>query len=635
MTPNSSAFLLLNRLVVMAKGKTAYDETFHKGVNIIRGSNSSGKSTIADFIFYVLGGDLSKWKPEAESCDFVFADVTISGARITLKREILHASRQSMSMFWGEFGEAQKSGITGWQTFPFQRSQNKNSFSQTLFSTLGLPEVRGDADSNITMHQLLRLLYVDQLSNVQSLFRDEMFDSPLTRRTIADLLFGLYDDSLYQDEIDLRDCLRQLENVKSQLRSLYDVLNEADMEKDVKDIDKQIAEKEEQLKKVMDTLSGYDSTTSVEGGLIDEQIQKVRNEYLSKQAELTTLRDQAHSIGIDIADSNSFIETLKSRVSALEQSLITRQSLDELTLTHCPLCLNVIPENNDGKICPLCKQAIPSEEQRTRILRMKHEIMFQIKESNNLLIAKHDILSKIERKIPELEQRVGILKNNLNDELKRVRTKRNRTLDELLVKRGQLESEVVGLRQQAKALSVLDTLQKNQANLQSKITSLQQSIKSKRGTQSRRLIEANETIASVAMALLKTDLPREEDFMSPKSVSIDFSTNTFAVNGRNQFSASSIVYLKNCIHYAIFFASLKLDYFRYPRFLLCDNMEDKGMEEIRSHNFQELIVKNASDYGGDFQIIFTTSMISPKLENTAFCVGEHYTQQRKSLRLSS
>jgi hypothetical protein len=234
-----------------------------------------------------------------------------------------------------------------------------------------------------------------------------------------------------------------------------------------------------------------------------------------------------------------------------------------------------------------------------------------------------------------LEGRVEILKNNLNDELKRVRTKRNRTLDELLVKRGQLESEVVGLRQQAKALSVLDTLQKNQASLQSKITSLQQSIKSKRGTQSRRLIEANETFASVAMALLKSDLPREEDFMSPKSVSIDFSTNTFAVNGRNQFSASSIVYLKNCIHYAIFFASLKLDYFRYPRFLLCDNMEDKGMEEIRSHNFQELIIKNASDYDGDFQIIFTTSMISPKLENSAFCVGEHYTQQRKSLRLSS
>ena len=37
----------VNRLYVLTtEGKVAYDEEFHHGVNIIRGENSSGKSTI-------------------------------------------------------------------------------------------------------------------------------------------------------------------------------------------------------------------------------------------------------------------------------------------------------------------------------------------------------------------------------------------------------------------------------------------------------------------------------------------------------------------------------------------------------------------------------------------------------------
>ena len=45
-------FLKLNRLIVYTlKGGVAYDEYFHEGVNIIRGHNSSGKSTISNFIF--------------------------------------------------------------------------------------------------------------------------------------------------------------------------------------------------------------------------------------------------------------------------------------------------------------------------------------------------------------------------------------------------------------------------------------------------------------------------------------------------------------------------------------------------------------------------------------------------------
>ena len=73
--------LKLNKLIIFSQeGKIAYEQDFKNGVNIIRGHNSSGKSTIANFIFYVLGGDFTKWTSQALKCKDVIAEVEINDA---------------------------------------------------------------------------------------------------------------------------------------------------------------------------------------------------------------------------------------------------------------------------------------------------------------------------------------------------------------------------------------------------------------------------------------------------------------------------------------------------------------------------------------------------------------------------
>ena len=197
-------YLEIRRLIAFAGGHPAYDERFKPGVNIIRGSNSSGKSTIADFIFFVLGGDESAWKPEAEKCSEVFAEILINDTPVTLRRTVSRQSKQPMMIFWDTFEHAQASAVAGWQVFSFSRSKEKDSFSQVLFRSLGMPEVRSDMESNITMHQILRLIYIDQLSPVENLLRTEPFDTVLTRSIVRDLLYGAYDDTLYLCELKLR-----------------------------------------------------------------------------------------------------------------------------------------------------------------------------------------------------------------------------------------------------------------------------------------------------------------------------------------------------------------------------------------------------------------------------------------------
>jgi hypothetical protein len=86
----------ISKMIVIKRGHPVYDEAYCLGVNIIRGANSTGKSTIADLIFYGLGGDVVKWKDEAGSCDSVYVETFMNGVPITLRRDISVQGQQPM-----------------------------------------------------------------------------------------------------------------------------------------------------------------------------------------------------------------------------------------------------------------------------------------------------------------------------------------------------------------------------------------------------------------------------------------------------------------------------------------------------------------------------------------------------------
>ena len=87
-----------------------------------------------------------------------------------------------------------------------------------------MPEVRNELSGNVTVHQILRLLYADQLSPIDELFRAERFDSALLRDTVGRLLCGAYDMRLYENELRLRELDKELEGISGELKSLFAVI---------------------------------------------------------------------------------------------------------------------------------------------------------------------------------------------------------------------------------------------------------------------------------------------------------------------------------------------------------------------------------------------------------------------------
>src|SRR3546814_2913323 len=93
-----------------------------------------------------------------------------------------------------------------------------------------------------------------------------------------------------------------------------------------------------------------------------------------------------------------------------------------------------------------------------------------------------------------------------------------------------------------------------------------------------------------------------------------------------------MVILKNSFAAGMLDAALLDQRFNLPRWMLLDNVEDKGMVEERSWNFQRLLAAMSEAARVPHQIIFTTSKIAPELDRPELVVGRRYERAARSLR---
>lgn len=635
MTQDKS-YLFLNRLVVLThQGSAAYDEVFHKGVNIIRGKNSSGKSTISNFIFYALGGDYNNWNAESLKCREVFAEVSINNATYTLKRTVTTSLKQPMSIFWGTFDEA-KTDAVNWKTFSYSQSDERVSFTNILFKALSFTETRSETDNNITIHQLLRLIYIDQDSPTQCLFRRENFDLPAIRLAISEMLLGIYDDSLYIDRLTLRKANKDYDEKKREFDNLNKLYSKAGNATTLDGLNKEIEKLKSELDKIQSEIIKTKEATILKIAKNSaSRVEKIQKELMPLKQKLRELTTDVYQLDLDIIDSRNFVDTLKKRIIDLENSILTKKILGELTLTNCPQCLNPLENHIPEGHCFLCKQPLSDDEERTHAKRLKQEIELQIKESEGLLLIKERKLVELRGVLPEWKEKVNTQQKELDIAISESQSTRDDKIDDLFVLKGGLEKQLELLTQQLKGIDLLEQLKKELADLSALISTLRLTIEQRNLAQKTNRDKAMLAIEKSVVFILRNDLDRQGEFKRATKVDIDFYGDSFSLDGNFNFSASSNTYFKNAIRYAIFIASLTLDFMRYPKFILCDNMEDKGMEKERTQNLQNLIVKISESFKDkeEHQIIFSTSMIADELNNTPYCVGDDYNQNNKTLKV--
>ena len=636
--------LFLQRLRIVTRyNQVAYDETFHRGVNIIRGQNSSGKSTIIRFIFFALGGSYTDFVPQAKKCLYVMAEVCINGTVVTLQRFIETNTdgkvngQVPMFIFIGtmEEGLAPHNHLQ-WQRYPYDTTNKTRSFSNVLFELMGLPEIK--AESNITMHQILRLIYLDQESPVNSLFLHEQFDKEITRETVANLLLGVYNQNYSQAKLDLQYVRRKIEETKQAIKITGDFLKDKRtrssqfLRDEIQRLHSEIEEISQQVKELRTpNAEAQFANLSTKQKL---EYQRMQDDIAAHRRECGKVETSVQQFEEEIKDSRFFINSMKKSIEDIKHSIATRDLFDSQHLELCPECLTRIDTHVDEGHCPLCKSPIDNTKGKSQAVRIQLDLEHQVQESELLLNKNIEKLEEKKSQLRRMKRQLTAMQRHYDDAVNYVRSSYEEHIDKLLQTKG-FDEGMIGqfntLLEYAERYErfhlFLEELQTREKKLQAYIDAADEKIRTDREV-------IDESVSRNGVFLLHHDQDRQDEFMQAKRFVIDYARNmTYITDRYSKLSASSSFYLKMVARFALFFTSLQVDSMKYPRLLLSDNMEDKGLEPERGINFQKTIVGRLQDVNEQkYQVIFATSFVVEELNRPEYTVGEFYTRENKSLK---
>lgn len=630
----SPPFLMVKRFAVRRGDYFVYDQNFKLGLNIIRGDNTTGKSTIVDLMYFALGAELTEWTTEQEKCDETLIEVCLNYMPFCLKREITESGKSAMYIYQGILNDA-LSDMSKWFRFPNARSDSTQSYSQKIFEILSLPSHKTDDSKNLTLHQILRLMYIDQLSETTKLLKeDKKFDNASLRRAIGEYLLGIDNLDAHNIRQELIEANSRFDKANAELRAIYrfvgstnSILREEQINNEISEIEGQIEELQKQKEIVR-----------------SEKIERLNDEVRSRARKISVKVDEATSelqkiqeekeiLNSEIVDTSLFLYSLNQRLEALEQSKLTNSEMGELIFKYCPACLTPIANHESSEGCGLCKEDLSATHRHYAYIQMSNEIHFQKKESEYLLQRYRDKVSAINARIPVINRDIDYLKREYRDFVSSIDDAET-MLSEIGSSIGYKRGIIYSLEDKREMIGEVEKLIDVKKKAQEDINRLEEKLEQIELASKGRVDAVYTDIENIAREILHMDGGYEEVFEHVEDVLFDFARDKMAVNGRSKFSASSMVVMKNAIRIAIYLHCINDKGARFPRFLLLDNIEDKGMTEPRSQNFQRQLVTMCDALEEDYQLIFTTSMIDPDLDKSEYVVGPHYKKGEHTLKFT-
>jgi hypothetical protein len=626
------SFLALKRVRVTAGASVEYDQEFHHGVNVIRGENSSGKSTIADFIFFGLGGEFDRWKDAASRCTAVRLEVETASSILTLHRAI-GGKLEPVSVYFGPLADSLEADIDAWQRFPIRRPPGGKdlSITQVLFRAIGLPEAPSLGNSNVTMHQVLRLLYADQQTPPGKMFRFESFDTRDIREVVGQLLIGVNGYDLYENQIRLRELKSQYVDKNRDYHAAVAALPASEGLSSVAMLEARGGALVKEKTAVLSAIENADEL--VGAGQTNEfaaDRRKMQNKLRGLAGYLNRLEERAATLSDEIDETGQFVVYLEGQLETLIATDDLAEKIGNIEFQFCPACLKPLKEAEPGQ-CIVCHQVLDLDEVKSKYFEIRIDTELQIRESRQLLDAKNGQLLEAQTEARTVRRDYAAMLSDFTGRYDISNSPRESFLAEKNRRIGRIDYEIAHLEEIRAIVERIDALSGARAALNDEIDRVEKLLKRLLASATSRTNKAMALIGSIGCNMLKQDLSREDAFDDPTTFSINFGDDAMLVDGKMNFAESSNVVLKNAAILSMLFGACYDAEFWHPRFVLMDNIEDKGMEAVRTHNFQRLLIAEAQKAMAPFQLIFTTSMPDDSLEGSGLTVGPRYSRQSKTL----
>jgi hypothetical protein len=446
---------------------------------------------------------------------------------------------------------------------------------------------------------------------------------------------SILDSRIYAAQLSLRELEKQFEVAERQLSGLYRVIDSVENSPTVGLIEASLQNQKRERAAVLEKIEALKNRRfeAPDGARKGEHLIAELKASLDKvNRDIAALQVESGETELAIEDAAMLIAEVGRNLTQIRDGQAATDVLGPITFSFCPSCYSPLSASNDAHVCSLCKSPLDPKAEKMRFVRMRNELELQLKESQRLQGERSDKLTKTRNMLRGLSSIRDQLASEYLSLVRHYVSDADVEIEQLTTRLGYLDRELVDLDRQRRLAEQLEKLSEAKARLNAEISATKDRLKAWLAAKERREATAYTLIHRKTAEILGMDLLSEKEFMSDTEVYFNFAEDRIAIAGKSGFSASSLTVIRNAFHLALLWASVLDADFKYPRFLLMDNIEDKGMTQARSQNFQKTIVEISASLPAEHQIIFTTSMVTPDLDSSDLVVGDHYRFDHKSLR---
>ena len=363
-----------------------------------------------------------------------------------------------------------------WKRYPYTLSTTVESFSQALFRLLKIPEVASDLSGNITMHQILRLLYADQLSPIEDIFRFQRFDDGRLRDTVGRLLCGAYDSALYDNSQKITALQKDYDIVSGELKSLFGAFSKTGQALTLEWLQserKSLEDKQEALHKEIELAEQRLYSSATKDELTLQTQNKTYAEVQKAQAELGQASAERDALLVSMADSANFILSLQSKIEALADASTVASHLGDIRFNSCPACYAPVEENTTDHACHLCRTPFQSEQTRNRITALISDTALQLKQSEHLQRLREERLRKMSQRVLDIQRLWETASRRLSTLERLPSSVERQRLRDLFQNSGYLERRVEDLNQQEAIIRLIREKSDEKDRLNAEISRLE------------------------------------------------------------------------------------------------------------------------------------------------------------------
>lgn len=383
-----------------------YSIQFFPGVNIIYGDSDTGKSSILEFINYLLGASSVVMADEiSSSITYAALEVRLNGIEYTIKRDVFKPTAL-VEVYRCIFSECANNYPKKYAPkFGFVEGPD-GYLSDFFMSALGLPKISVKVSPSKTDSNLKRLSFRD-LYKFSYLDQDEVGSKNLldsanwnvfsTNKEVFKYIFNVLDTSISELEQEISKQSQEARRYRNKYESVSEFLRETDYESQssiddsLTSLDETIIQLERELSetnaRMVSSSSQYESYKAAFNML------SLNEKGLSQ--ELTNLRGQLDRY---VRLKNDY----DNDIGKVEAALSANQKIGEITKVSqpCPICETPIQDIAEIKpfvssgISPLLNELDSLKKKRKGIQSLISELSEKQREANAAYFAVHEDLNK-------------------------------------------------------------------------------------------------------------------------------------------------------------------------------------------------------------------------------------------------